>query len=303
MGRRTNGYKLELGIERITPLMATEMLLANTINRSIRPRRVSQYARDMKAGNWVPVGEPIAISDKGDLLNGQHRLHAVIEADVDVDIPVARGVPAQLQDSMDRGLKRTFGDVLKLHYDEVNVTMLAAAVKQVHQYRATGIMGRTGGHHPATSATNAELVSTYEAERNLRESVTVVHRVRNGGQWFAPGLLMSLHYLFSEADPAEADPFFEAFATGEDQRRGSAILALRKLGTRRPMDFTSQAQAAIIIKAFNFWRAGRAINTGNLRWRAGGSSPEQFPKILSPDEIADGQVEVGIEEVEEPVAV
>jgi hypothetical protein len=298
---RRNGYKLELGIERITPLMATEMLLANTINRTIRPRRVSQYARDMKAGNWVPVGEPIAISDKGDLLNGQHRLHAVIEADVTVDIPVARGVPAHLQDSMDRGLKRTFSDVLKLHYDEVNVTMLAAAVKQVHQYRATGILGRTGGHHPATSATTAELIKTYEAEPNLGRSHGMVTRVRHE-QWFAPGLLMALHYIFSEVDPDEADAFFQAFATGEDQKRGSAILALRKLGTRRPMDFSSQAQAAIIIKAFNYWRAGRTINTGNLRWRAGGSSPEQFPKILTPDEIANGQTEVGIEELEEAVA-
>lgn len=301
MPSRRNGLPT-LAIERITPEIANDLLQTNKSNRHIRDRRVDQYARDMETGNWHPVGEPLAITPEGRLLNGQHRLLAIVKADKAVDLPVMRNVPKHFQDSMDHGLKRGFSDILKLHYGEQNVSPLSAAVKQVHQYRAIGIMGRTGGHHPATSATTAELVATYEAEPNLRNSLPVMWRVRGHGQWFAPGLMTALHYVFSEVDPDEADAFFGYLATGEELPRGSAILALRKLGVRRPMDLGPQVQAAVIIKAFNYWRADRSINTGNLRWRAGGSSPEAFPRILTPEEIDRGQSEAVIEEEEAVVA-
>ena len=35
--------------------------------------------------------------------------------------------------------------------------------------------------------------------------------------------------------------------------------------------------AALIIKAFNFWREGRTVN--HLRWRSGGAYREDFPTI------------------------
>jgi hypothetical protein len=82
--RSAVGKRLTISLEMITPDMAADLLAVNVSNRNVRQRRVDQYARDMQVGRWQPTGEPITISDTGKLLNGQHRLMAVVQAGVTV---------------------------------------------------------------------------------------------------------------------------------------------------------------------------------------------------------------------------
>src|SRR4051812_40935726 len=96
----------------ITPALAQEWLKLNTKNRVLRPHRVSTFARDMKMGRWMLNGEAITFSDLGRLLNGQHRLHACVEANRSFETVVMRGVPDKSFPTIDTGGKRTAGDVL-----------------------------------------------------------------------------------------------------------------------------------------------------------------------------------------------
>ena len=65
----------------ITPKMAAEML-----ERHLNPenqRRQSQsvvesYARAMRAGQWLLTHQGIAIDTNGELVDGQHRLSAIV---------------------------------------------------------------------------------------------------------------------------------------------------------------------------------------------------------------------------------
>jgi hypothetical protein len=71
-------------LKTVTPEMALK-LLANCPyehQRKLRPRLVARYARDMQAGNWNPgsVLELVECKDDLYLVNGQHRLHAVVES-------------------------------------------------------------------------------------------------------------------------------------------------------------------------------------------------------------------------------
>lgn len=73
----------------ITPEIAKEMLERNTENfRKISWKRVDLYAADMKAGRWKSNAEAIAFGKNGKLQNGQHRLHAVIKANVPITMYV-----------------------------------------------------------------------------------------------------------------------------------------------------------------------------------------------------------------------
>ena len=81
-------------VETITPAMAEEYLRHNDHNprKTASRRQVESYARDMAAGKWFINGEPIVFDANGDLKNGQHRLMAIIKANVPVEMYVVRGI-------------------------------------------------------------------------------------------------------------------------------------------------------------------------------------------------------------------
>ena len=79
--------------ERITPETAQKYLEKNTNNyRKMNLTRVSCYATDMKAGKWQYNGEGIKFAKNGILLDGQHRLAAIVKAGVPVDMLVIRDI-------------------------------------------------------------------------------------------------------------------------------------------------------------------------------------------------------------------
>lgn len=100
-------------IETINPEMAKEYLKKNNVNRVLRRRTVQKYATEMKNGDWQLTDEGISFYTDGSLANGQHRLNAVIEANIPVDFYVTRDVPKQ-NTIHDRGQKRTSSDILRL---------------------------------------------------------------------------------------------------------------------------------------------------------------------------------------------
>lgn len=98
----------------VTPEIAEEMLTHNASNRRISPISVSKYAEVMKKGNWVLNGESISFYEDGSLANGQHRLAAVIKANVPVLMDIVYGIPKSAA-IFDRGHLRSQSDVLKLN--------------------------------------------------------------------------------------------------------------------------------------------------------------------------------------------
>jgi hypothetical protein len=100
-------------IAEITPQMAREWLEKDVPQqRCMKAHVVDAYARDMRAGRWSLNGDPIRFDVDGNLIAGQHRLHAIIEADVSVKSFVVRRVPVEALITLDSGIKRTMGDEL-----------------------------------------------------------------------------------------------------------------------------------------------------------------------------------------------
>ncbi len=97
----------------VTPEMAKEFLKGNTINRTVSNSAIERYALDMKNGNWGLGGNGISISKDGRLLDGQHRLLAIIRANVSVDMLVCSDVDTGMND-FDTGRRRGLADIYKL---------------------------------------------------------------------------------------------------------------------------------------------------------------------------------------------
>ena len=99
-------------IETITPYIAGLYLKFNNDNRPLRKTHIRELASDMTEGNWQVTHQGIAFDISGRLIDGQHRLHAIIEAGVSIQISVTRGCSASSFSILDRGSNRSTSDIL-----------------------------------------------------------------------------------------------------------------------------------------------------------------------------------------------
>lgn len=264
---------LTVGIVIVTPDLAYEWLKRNRKNRRLRQRRIDGYARQMSIGRWKLNGETIVFDRNGNLIQGQHRLHACIKAGVPFTTLIVRGVEADVFSTLDQHGKRTTADNFDL-VGEVNSAVLAAAATKLVLYER-GLLYTGGAGDRDVSVEDA--LEALDRHSNLRESVQVARSV---GRLAPPSMLTTLHYLFAGNDHELAGWFFNALATGEKLRKTDAVYLLRE---RLIFNGASKARlrekdlAALVIKAWNAHRSGKAIKT--LRWRNYGDSPESFPKI------------------------
>ena len=255
----------QITIEVITPELAYELLTSNCRNRTLRGNVVAAYARDMSEGRWKAAGEPIYVAADGELLNGQHRLNAVVEAGVSVHLPIMRGVPKDYRMIADQGLRRTTGDVLSIE-GEVNSNQLAAALRKLYMFRHTG--GFMDTKQPISSVEISELL---QREPEIRSWITEgkrLYRAINLNQAVATALLYVLH----EIHPSEAPEFVARLVSGTGLAEGDPVLALRKrFMISRPSK--PGEQAALVIKAFNSWMERSPMY--QLRW----DSSQAYPTI------------------------
>lgn len=129
--------KIEARIEEITPSRAAEDLarVANPNNRGIRRSRIGAYVADMLAGRWRVNNQGIGYSADGMLIDGHHRLTAVVESGVAVKMLVVRGLEAPSVYTIDKGATRTTADNLSMDKIE-NASRKTSAVRMI----LTGIL-------------------------------------------------------------------------------------------------------------------------------------------------------------------
>ena len=111
---------METKLMTITPEMAIDWLGRNRTNRKLSQRTVQQYTEDMAAGRWVQTHQGIAFDTEGNLIDGQHRLVAVVRAKKPIEMLVSTGV--EKTNGMlvvDNGRKRSIADQFRISgYEE-----------------------------------------------------------------------------------------------------------------------------------------------------------------------------------------
>lgn len=97
---------MENQIVNISPEIAEQYLKTNANNRKLNDKRVRQYAEDMSNGKWQLNGESIKFNKSGMLIDGQHRLSAIIKSGTSVQMLVTWGIDDSVT-TLDRGQGRT----------------------------------------------------------------------------------------------------------------------------------------------------------------------------------------------------
>jgi hypothetical protein len=268
--------KIDVKVMAVTPAMAEAWLEVKGPNRSISNARVDRYAQDMKSGNWRVNGETVKFDHAGNLLDGQHRLWAIVESRATVTLTIVRGLDPDDMSTIDTGLARSFANVLQIK-GEGNTSVLAGAARFWYGYDNRVL---TAGGIPTVS--HAELLKVIEAKPWLRERVSeyAASPAKKIGQ---PTVMA---FLYSGAarngkDTKRAEAalrWLETVGTGLCQNAKDPAYLFRERilqNARAKSKLPPQVLAALGIKSWNAFASGRTLHT--LHWRAGGTTAEPYP--------------------------
>lgn len=258
-------------VENITPKEAGEMLRHNTHNRKISEITVDQYANAMKRGAWLETGEPIIFNGES-LLNGQHRLQAIVKSGIPQRMVVVRDVESESFAAMDAGKVRRLADVLSIEGEE-NASQLATAIHMHCAYSENGALGSNDRLRRHTSTLN-ELLEYNRMHPQVRKSVDFVFSFKEK-PLMSRGSVACLHALFAEKDGALANEFIRKFITGVDIRgaeplkavRDKIILSERAHSVAGKMNPKQRATALVL--GWNATREGKSLDRIQVARRGG----------------------------------
>lgn len=108
-------HMIEISKRKVSPEEASLLLDEhNPYNyRKLNLSTVKLYAKDMADGNWKENGETIKIDINGNLIDGQHRLQAIVDSGISVELVIVEGLDPSVADTIDIGRKRSIEQYLK----------------------------------------------------------------------------------------------------------------------------------------------------------------------------------------------
>ena len=210
-------------VEVITPEIATDILENhNPRNRRVSEPTVEAYASDMKQGRWVLNHQGIAFDEEGNLIDGQHRLWAIVFANVSVEMMVTRDIPvSELKngvelnpmDSIDRNRVRTTGQQMQLCHGIKNGSQVAAAVRGIAL-----MISPNDGQKKLTTSTSLFIYDQYG--RDIESIIQLLDSRQRVSH------MMSPIAMYHHGEPQRAQEFCRQYRTMEDM--ADAVRATRK---------------------------------------------------------------------------
>lgn len=245
---------VEMRMESVTPEKATEWLKKNNSNRPLSRRNVERFAEAMKRGEWKLNGEAIQFDTNGKLINGQHRLNAVVVSGIKIQSYIARGLEPEDYYTIDQGKARSIGDVFAVA-GEKSYTILASTC------RLSYIIDF--GNEKSIQST-AKLMTDYlEANPGLRDSVATVRGFSNVDFRYPPSPFAAMHYQCSRKSKKAADEFFKLLCIGEGLTRFHPANRIRVLITEIQSKRTAAIKAddlcLLLAKCWNAWRSDQEV--------------------------------------------
>jgi hypothetical protein len=114
-------------VKQVSPELATRWLEGNTHNRTLKQWLVDRFVRDMQADRWQLTHQGIAFDVDEVLIDGQHRLWAVVLSGKTVPMRVFFNEPIETMMAVDTGVSRSNFDVLHLNGEVGEITPIHLA--------------------------------------------------------------------------------------------------------------------------------------------------------------------------------
>ena len=220
-----------MSVETITIERAEEYLAANRGNRNIVQAHVAAMARDIGNGRWMFNAQPICFSRSGRLLNGQHRLSAVLEAGQPIEVLVMRDLPEEAFETYDKQAKKA--PAVDEMFDDFGDKALVSATAVLLWRREMKPPGQ-----PNATPTAAEIRDVIQTHPDLMRLRGFARKMVRYGRASA---LAYAAYKVLRDDPRMGQVFLDRIETAANLPPGHIIIRLRdRLIDLRKADQNSQ---------------------------------------------------------------
>lgn len=198
-------------------------------NKRYDSAKVEKMVRDIKSGNWHPAGDPIKFREDGTLVDGHHRLTAIVRAGIPVWCDVKLGITKEQEGHIDDNDKRS---------------------EAVRYGRSTSVIAVTSIHAAMLNGVNAsnKLLSSHEkidmlnTLSNADEAVRI-SKIGGGARTKKAGSIHGIMCALDAGVPVDAlERFVTVVNTGfTDGPSEYAAVVLRKMEETRHFPFDAGA--------------------------------------------------------------
>lgn len=245
-----------ISVVEVSPEMARKWLERNIGNRPASPKHVAKLESAIRGGKWKMTGDPIRFSKSGKLIDGQHRLQAILNSGETVTCVVMRDLEDEIFDVLDSGKGRQKSDVLfiELGLPVETCKVLASSAGWVLDYEhgQYGFNGR---------AEKAEVLEFVQSNPQLIYSAEYAQALPH--QSPVPRSIAAMfHFYACRRSQVSVERFLERFMVGAVDGANDNLLHLRNKCfnakvARRPLSRTEVIGQ--MIKIWNAEQRGKPI--------------------------------------------
>lgn len=242
--------------KKVGPDEARDLLKLNVSNRPLSHSNVRKIAGEILSGQWQNTGDTIKISTSNKLIDGQHRLHAIILSGSTIDVNFAIGVDDSSFLVIDTGKKRSSSDALALSGLQ-NTTLLSTTCRLIMLIKRGRLLNRAGNEF-----SNKDILDFANGVSELQETISFVHKKNRSFRMLATPPMSALYFLFAEISQEQADEFFLKYWSGTDLEADCPIKLLRDkliFDSTKKSKLASVVKMVMIAQAFKLYSQGRKI--------------------------------------------
>lgn len=277
---------MKLTIEKIDPSKARTYLAKNTGNfRPLHKATVARYADDMANGNWVQTGESIKFAN-GVLVDGQHRLAAIIESNTSIELAVAFDVNKGACYAIDSGRPRKISQWLS-HIGIKNACIAGSVGRMALLHDDDKWSVTAGQHTPSQIIDYVVRHDTY-----IQDAIHSCSCLRGQLAGVSITIASTIAFLASDKKLSSSSEtitwFMRALATGLELTKDQPVFHFRNkfIQQTNMKQMTHFMQRMVFTLAWNKTASGEACTTANgIRIILSGPSPQRLPThvMLAPE--------------------
>jgi hypothetical protein len=256
----------------ITPEDAMALLEANASNRPLNDRHVKRIARQILDGKWRFNGDTIKVSSTNDILDGQHRLWAIIESKIAIETIVVRGIEPDAFATIDTLRKpRSGSDILALLGATSHRSTISVALQWLTRWQRKTLESYRA---PQNRIENSDVEQAYRDNPGIARAAEMASRLRGLAN---PGLIAFFYFVLTNRNPDLAERMIHTLENPAGVGVNDPFFRLRFYFTSDKARKDPLTTIVYMIKAANAAYENREVKT--LNWRNQGSFAEPIPTL------------------------
>lgn len=259
---------------------ATNALSLQKRNRPLKTSKVKQLAKIIRDGKWVLNGESIVLDQDNILIDGQHRLAALVhavdhlkmDANASISAVVVTGVPSNAFHTIDQGEKRSLSDVVAIsdypHAPELAVALRLLAIRLAGK--------RVSGAGKMDHADNLALLKEHENLASWVEYLATIEPDDEDASWVRPQGLISVGYLAAlcyiasmNYDTDQVESFVKRLLDQDNTDKDCPAATLRKALLKNRSDSSAKLKrdtlVSMVVKAMIAYLVGEKMSVLRLK--------------------------------------